>query len=188
MILRRPEHQAGRERECGIRRRYGPSAARDGYAFDPNDPETFTNSTSITIFDDLGNLTIATVYFIKTAASADDPMNKYDTRLVINDTVITLTTALLMMPASRSLLTGSASRPRPSRMTTTSSRRGLASSTSLMIFKPLFQQPAKISGEQTSFDFGEEGDKLVEIVRPLQFKATREAGNTGSDVLGKDFP
>ena len=33
---------------------------------DPNDPETFTNSTSITIFDDLGNPTIATVYFIKT--------------------------------------------------------------------------------------------------------------------------
>ena len=63
---------------------------QDGYSFDPNDPETFTNSTSITIFDDLGNPTIATVYFIKTqAASADDPTNKYDTRLVINDTIIT---------------------------------------------------------------------------------------------------
>ena len=62
---------------------------QDGYSFDPNDPETFTNSTSITIFDDLGNPTIATVYFIKTqAASADDPTNKYDTRLVINDTII----------------------------------------------------------------------------------------------------
>ena len=52
-------------------------------------PTTFNNSTSITIFDDLGNPTIATIYFIRTqAASASDPTNKYETRLVINDTVI----------------------------------------------------------------------------------------------------
>ena len=60
----------------------------DGYQFSTSDPESFTNSTS-TIFDDLGNPTIATVYFIKTQAStADDPTNKYDTRLVIDETVI----------------------------------------------------------------------------------------------------
>ena len=64
-------------------------AFADGYTFNPSDPNTFTNSTSITIFDDLGNPTIATMYFIKTqSASAEDPTNKYDTRLVINDTVI----------------------------------------------------------------------------------------------------
>jgi flagellar hook protein FlgE len=64
-------------------------AFADGYTFNPADPNTFTNSTSITIFDDLGNPTIATMYFIKTqSASAEDPTNKYDTRLVINDTVI----------------------------------------------------------------------------------------------------
>ena len=60
-----------------------------GYVFNPNDPTTYNNSTSITIFDDLGNPTIATIFFIRTqAASATDPTNKYDTRLVINDTVI----------------------------------------------------------------------------------------------------
>ena len=65
------------------------AAFSDGYTFNPADPNTFTNSTSITIFDDLGNPTIATMYFIKTqSASAEDPTNKYDTRLVINDTVI----------------------------------------------------------------------------------------------------
>jgi flagellar hook protein FlgE len=76
---------------------------QDGYNFNPNDPDTFTNSTSITIFDDLGNPTIATVYFIKTqAASADDPTNKYDTRLVINDTIINPDLVpRLMMPATR---------------------------------------------------------------------------------------
>ena len=56
---------------------------------DPNDPTTYNNSTSITIFDDLGNPTIATIFFIRTqAASAADPTNKFETRLVINDTVI----------------------------------------------------------------------------------------------------
>mgnify|MGYP003330591416 CR=1 FL=1 len=50
---------------------------------------TVVNSTSITIFDDLGNPTIATMFFIKTqTASATDPTNKFDTRLVINDTNI----------------------------------------------------------------------------------------------------
>ena len=48
----------------------------DGYSFNPSNPETYTNSTSITIFDDLGNPTIATIYFIKTQnASAEDPTN-----------------------------------------------------------------------------------------------------------------
>ena len=36
-------------------------------------------------------------------------------------------------------------------------------------------QPGKLTGEQTEFDFGEEGDRLVEIVTdPIQFNATRE--------------
>ena len=49
------------------------SQFEDGYTFDANDPNTYTNSTSITIFDDLGNPTIATIYFIKTQnASGDD--------------------------------------------------------------------------------------------------------------------
>ena len=60
-----------------------------GYTFSPTNPESFNNSTSITIFDDLGNPTIATIYFIRTqAASAADPTNKFETRLVINNTVI----------------------------------------------------------------------------------------------------
>ena len=42
----------------------------DGYTFDPANPNTFTNSTSITIFDDLGNPTIATMYFIKTQSAS----------------------------------------------------------------------------------------------------------------------
>ncbi len=165
---------------------------QDGYSFDPNDPETFTNSTSITIFDDLGNPTIATVYFIKTqAASADDPTNKYDTRLVINDTVINPDLVSAVDDAGKQIFVD-----RFGQQTTTipddnyfieGKGSPLYKLDDLQTLVP--SQPAKISGEQTSFDFGEEGDKLVEIVcDPLQFKATREAGNSGSDVYwGKDF-
>jgi len=165
---------------------------QDGYSFDPNDPETFTNSTSITIFDDLGNPTIATVYFIKTqAASADDPTNKYDTRLVINDTIINPDLVSAVDDAGNQIFVDRFGQKTTSIPDDNYFIEGKGS--------PLYKlddlqtlvpsQPAKISGEQTSFDFGEEGDKLVEIVTdPMQFKATREAGNTGSDVYwGKDF-
>ncbi len=165
---------------------------QDGYAFDPNDPETFTNSTSITIFDDLGNPTIATVYFIKTqAASADDPTNKYDTRLVINDTIITPDLVSAVDDAGKQIFVDRFGQQTTSIPDDNYFIEGKGS--------PLYKlddlqtlvpsQPASIGGESTSFDFGEEGDKLVEIVTdPMQFKATREAGNTGSDVYwGKDF-
>jgi flagellar hook protein FlgE len=165
---------------------------QDGYTFDPNDPETFTNSTSITIFDDLGNPTIATVYFIKTqAASADDPTNKYDTRLVINDTIINPDLVSAVDDAGKQIFVDRFGQQTTSIPDDNYFIEGKGS--------PLYKlddlqtlvpsQPASIAGESTSFDFGEEGDKLVEIVTdPLQFKATREAGNTGSDVYwGKDF-
>ena len=165
---------------------------QDGYSFDPNDPETFSNSTSITIFDDLGNPTIATVYFIKTqAASADDPTNKYDTRLVINDTIIDPDLVSAVDDAGNQVFVD-----RFGQQTTTipddnyfieGKGSPLYKLDDLQTLVP--SQPAKISGESSSFDFGEEGDKLVEIVTdPLQFKATRDAGNAGSDSYwGKDF-
>ena len=50
-------------------------------------------------------------------------------------------------------------------------------------------QPARLTGSQSSFDFGEEGNKLIEITNdPMRFKATREAGNNDASIFwGKDF-
>ena len=50
-------------------------------------------------------------------------------------------------------------------------------------------QPAKLRGEQAEFDFGEEGDRLVEIVTdPMQFKSTRESGDGDSRIYwGSNF-
>ena len=165
---------------------------QDGYSFDPNDPETFTNSTSITIFDDLGNPTIATVYFIKTqAASADDPTNKYDTRLVINDTIINPDLVSAVDDAGKQIFVD-----RFGQQTTTipddnyfieGKGSPLYKLDDLKTLVP--SQPAKISGEQ-AFDFGEEGDKLVEIVTdPLQVCVNNaRGGNTAGDMYwGKDF-
>ncbi|ADE39092.1 flagellar hook-basal body complex protein [Candidatus Puniceispirillum marinum] len=164
----------------------------DGYTFNPDDASTFTNSTSITIFDDLGNPTIATVYFIKTqSASADDPTNKYDTRLVINDQIIDPDLVSSVDEAGNQVFID-----RFGRQTTTVPDdnyflEGKGSPLYKLddLQKLIPSSPATIKGEQTSFDFGEEGDKLVEIVTdPLEFKATREGGNAGGDVYwGKDF-
>ena len=163
----------------------------DGYAFDPNNSDTFTNSTSITIFDDLGNPTIATVYFIKTqAASAEDPTNKYDTRLVINDTIIDPDLVSAVDDAGNQIFIDRFGRQTTSVPDDNYFLEGKGS--------PLYKlddlqnlipsQPASIQSEQTSFDFGEEGDKLVEIVTdPMQFNATREAGSASDVYWGKDF-
>ncbi|MDA0962472.1 MAG: flagellar hook-basal body complex protein, partial [Proteobacteria bacterium] len=164
----------------------------DGYTFNPGDPTTYTNSTSITIFDDLGNPTIATIYFIKTqTASAEDPTNKYDTRLVINGTVINPDLVSAVDQSGKQIFVDRFGNQTTSVPDDNYFLEGKGS--------PLYKlddlktqvpsQPASIRGEQSSFDFGEEGDKLVEIVTdPLLFQATRDAGKTDSDIFwGRDF-
>jgi len=163
-----------------------------GYVFNQDDPTTYNNSTSITIFDDLGNPTIATIYFIRTqAASATDPTNKYETRLVINDTVINpdlvrsvndtkqpiyidrFGQQTTKVPDDNYFLEG-----KGSALYKADGLQTLVDST-----------PAKLAGEASGFDFGEEGDKTVTIVTdPVQFNSTRESGDTTSNIYwGKNF-
>ena len=164
----------------------------DGYSFDPEDPNTFTNSTSITIFDDLGNPTIATMYFIKTQAStADDPTNKFDTRLVIDGNVIEPDLVPSVNDSGSQIFVDRFGRQTTEVPDDTYFLEGKGSKLykldDLQELRP--SEPAKLTGEQTEFDFGEEGDRLVEIVTdPMQFKATRESGDGNSRVYwGKNF-
>ena len=61
----------------------------DNSTFRQDDPSTYTASTSITIFDNLGKPVIATVYFIKTqVASGDNNTHKYQTIFVVDGNVI----------------------------------------------------------------------------------------------------
>ncbi len=163
-----------------------------GYTFDPEDPNTYTNSTSITIFDDLGNPTIATIYFIKSQnASAEDPTNKYDTRLVINGTVIDPDLVSAVDQTGRQIFVDRFG----NQTTTVPDDNYFLEGKGSPLYKlddlrtQIASQPASIRGEQSSFDFGEEGDKLVEIVTdPLLYQATRDSGKTDSDIFwGRDF-
>mgnify|MGYP001497323121 CR=1 FL=1 len=164
----------------------------DGYAFNPANPETYNNSTSITIFDDLGNPTIATIYFIKTqTASAEDPTNKVMTKLVINDTVIDPDLVKSIDDAGRQQFIDKFGNI----TTRVPDDNYFLEGKGSKLYKAddlknkVDSSPAQIKGEISEFDFGEEGDRLVEIVTdPMQFKATREAGNADSRVYwGKNF-
>ena len=164
----------------------------DGYTFDTNDSNSYTNSTSITIFDDLGNPTIATIYFIKTQnASGDDPTNKYDTRLVINDTIIEPDLVKAVDDSEKQLFIDRFGNQTTSVPDDNYFLEGKGSPLYKLddLKQQVDSQPATLRGEQSAFDFGEEGDKLVEIVTdPLLFKATREGGKSDSDIFwGKDF-
>jgi flagellar hook protein FlgE len=163
-----------------------------GYVFNPNDTTTFNNSTSITIFDDLGNPTIATIYFIRTqAASASDPTNKYETRLVINDTVIDPDLVKAVNDTKQPIFIDRFGQQTTKVPDDNYFLEGKGSALyKLDDLKTLVDStPAKVTGESSSFDFGEEGDKTVTIVTdPLKFNSTRESGDTTSNVYwGKNF-
>ena len=164
-----------------------------GYNFNPNDPNTFTNSTSITIFDDLGNPTIATMYFVKTqAASTSDPTNKFETKLVIGDTIIDPDLVSAVDDTGQQIFIDKFGAQTTSVPDDNYFIEGKGSALYKLddLQQQVPSQSANIKGAQSTFDFGEEGDKLVEVVTdPMQFNATREAGLvTGSNVYwGKNF-
>ncbi len=164
-----------------------------GYNFNPDNPNSFTNSTSITIFDDLGNPTIATMYFVKTqAASTSDPTNKFDTKLVIGDTIIDPDLVSAVDDTGQQVFIDKFGAQTTSVPDDNYFIEGKGSALYKLddLQQQVPSQSANIKGAQSTFDFGEEGDKLVEIVTdPMQFNATREAGLvTGSSVYwGKNF-
>ena len=58
--------------------------------FNRLDPTTFNQSSSLTVYDSLGNPSIATVYYVKTqTAGAEAPANKWQTYVYVGDTQFT---------------------------------------------------------------------------------------------------
>jgi flagellar hook protein FlgE len=65
-----------------------------GTIFDSEDPDTFTSTSAVTIFDNSGNPQSATVFYIKRQNPSDvagDPTFKYDTKLFVDGLEITPT-------------------------------------------------------------------------------------------------
>jgi flagellar hook-basal body protein len=55
-------------------------------AFNPNNPETYHKTTSLTVYGTSGSANLATIYYVKTQnATADDPNNKWQTHVYITD-------------------------------------------------------------------------------------------------------
>ena len=64
--------------------------AANPYAFDRNDPATFNNSTSETVYDSLGNPLAATIYYVKTGTpTVPDPTHKWTAHVFVGDTELT---------------------------------------------------------------------------------------------------
>ncbi len=54
--------------------------------FNPADPSTYHKTTSLTVYGTSGSSNLATIYYVKTKnATADDPVNKYQTHVFITD-------------------------------------------------------------------------------------------------------
>ena len=57
--------------------------------FNPNKPETYHRTTSLTVFGASGSQHLATVYYVKTqAATSEDPLNKWQTHVYIDGELI----------------------------------------------------------------------------------------------------
>jgi flagellar hook-basal body protein len=57
--------------------------------FNPNKPDTYHKTTSFTVYGASGSSHLSTVYYVKTAnATADDPFNKWQTYVYIDDEAV----------------------------------------------------------------------------------------------------
>lgn len=69
----------------GINLPAGAPVIPSNVTFDVNDPETFSASSSVTIFDNMGNPKSATIFYIKTQdPSGGDQTYKYDTKMFVD--------------------------------------------------------------------------------------------------------
>ena len=167
-----------------------------GLDFDVNDPETYSASSSVTIFDSAGNPKSATVFYIKTQdPSTTDQTYKYDTKMFVDGV------ELLPELARATDAKGTAQYIDKFGQKTT-----VPEDTGYILEgkgSPLYRAddlgaavkstPAMLAGEGLEAFLGD--GKTVEIVTdPLQFKRTREyqalknvSSPTGTTFWGKDF-
>jgi len=171
--------------------------ASNPYVFNHNDPTTFNKSTSITIYDSLGNPTISTIYYLKTSNSTDtDPTNKWMTHVFVGDKELNPSLITAKDAQSATLYVNKFGQ------TTTDPTQFdpsfVANQPSPLYYqddqiKKVSSTPAKVVGEIQSakgFDFGDtDANKVTIITEPSAYSTTHEANaaiNT-STYWGKDM-
>lgn len=160
------------------------------YQFNRTDPSTFNQSTSITIFDLLGNPTIATIYYVKTSNATDvSPFNKWQTYVYVGDKELDPALITAKDEQGRTLYINKFGE-------ITSDPQSLDSTFVAGAPHPLYKfddqlekaqsSPAKATGiniKALGFDFGDTDLNTVTITDdPANWSKTREGGNTDASA------
>ncbi len=164
----------------------------DNSTFRQDDPSTYTASTSITIFDNLGKPVIATVYFIKTqVASGDNNTHKYQTIFVVDGNVIepALSEALDSSSGEALYIDRFGQLVKESEVP----KIAVKSISSPLYYlddldTPLASTPASVTGNSVEGAFEEVGDTINIVTDPLKYNSTYEASSDNAKTFwGKDF-
>ena len=158
-------------------------------SFRQDDPSTYTASTSITIFDNLGKPVIATVYFIKTqVASGDNNTHKYQTVFVVDGNVIepALSEALDTNSGEALYIDRFGQLVKESEVP----KIAVKSISSPLYYlddlnTPLPSSAASVTGTSVEGAFEEVGDTITIVTDPLKYNSTYDANtdNAGSITL-----
>ena len=173
-------------------------SADNPYKFDRTNPATYNQSTSITIYDSLGNPTIATIYYYKTTnATSEVPSNRWQTHVFVGDKEVDPSLITSKDDQSRTLYVNKFGQ-------TTTDPTSFDSSFVANQPSPLYYQddqikkslstPASVLGaiQNTSgFDFGDTDANQVTIITDSElYNTTRESGQATSltsPFWGKDM-
>jgi flagellar hook-basal body protein len=159
------------------------------YAFNKDDASTFNRSTSITIYDSLGNPTIATIYYVKTSnATEASPTNKWQTYVYVGDNELDPALITAKDEQGQTLYINKFGQ-------VTSDPASVDSAFQPGAPHPLYKldqqdikepsSPSKVVGaimKNIGFDFGDTDSNRVQIITdPDDYASTKEGGATESN-------
>ena len=155
------------------------------YVFDKTNAATYNKSTSITIYDSLGNSTIATIYYVKTSnATEASPTNKWQTYVFVGDREVTPQLITAKDDQSKTYYTNKFGQ-------ITTDPQAVDPTFNAAAAHPLYKQDEQTNKtdstsasvvssiiKATGFDFGDTDANKVQIITdPAAFATTRESGN-----------
>ena len=161
--------------------------------FDPTNPATFNSSTSVTIFDNLGNPVIATAYFIKTqAAQGNEATHKYQTKFIVDGREVEPSLTEAISPTGQTLVVDRFGQIIP--MNEKPQIISVAQTQPLFYLDDLSNKTVSKSATVTSTvledaAFTATAPSITVVTDPLQYNTTYEANPTlnKSTYWGKDF-
>jgi len=161
-------------------------------AFSPDDPTTFAVSTTLTVYDSLGNANPATVYFIKQReVTFEDPTSAFEIRVLVDGIELETGMSAVESNTGENIFVDRFGNPSTLDQIGSFDPTGLGAP--LYLENEMSAAGASTSGmavgAESYFDFGIDGSGTVEIVTdPLMFKTTREGGSTSTNAFwGRDF-